>query len=158
MERRIGRRSVQRSLGSFAPVTRQARNNCMTPRLRISRALVGTAVLAAAILLPGSARYAPSRPFAGMAGVWSGNGTITLDSGASERIRCRATYAVSRDGNGLNQTLVCASDSYKFDLKSDVIANNGSLSGTWSEASRNVTGTLEGCARAGQFTVGARAA
>jgi hypothetical protein len=125
----------------------------MTPRLRFSRALVGTAILAAAVLLPGSASYAQSAPFAGMAGVWSGSGTITLDSGASERIRCRATYAVSGDGNGLNQSLVCASDSYKFDLKSDVIAKNGSLSGTWSEASRNVTGSLEGRAGAGQFNV-----
>jgi hypothetical protein len=125
----------------------------MTPRLIFSRALVGTAILAAAVLLPGSASYAQSAPFAGMAGVWSGSGTITLDSGASERIRCRATYAVSGDGNGLNQNLVCASDSYKFDLKSDVIAKNGSLSGTWSEASRNVTGSLEGRAGAGQFNV-----
>jgi hypothetical protein len=125
----------------------------MTPRLRFSRALVGTAILAAAVLLPGSASYAQSAPFAGMAGVWSGSGTITLDSGASERIRCRATYAVSGDGNGLNQSLVCASDSYKFDLKSDVIAKNGSLSGTWSEASRNVTGSLDGRAGAGQFNV-----
>jgi hypothetical protein len=125
----------------------------MTPRLRFSRALVGTAIVAAAVLLPGSASYAQSAPFAGMAGVWSGSGTITLDSGASERIRCRATYAVSGDGSGLNQNLVCASDSYKFDLKSDVIAKNGSLSGTWSEASRSVTGSLEGRAGAGQFNV-----
>jgi hypothetical protein len=125
----------------------------MIPRLRFSRALFGTAVLAAAVLLSGSASYAQSAPFAGMAGVWSGSGTITLDSGASERIRCRATYAVSSDGNGLNQSLVCASDSYKFDLRSDVTAKNGSLSGTWSETSRNVTGSLEGRAGAGQFNV-----
>jgi hypothetical protein len=125
----------------------------MIPRLSFSRTLAGTALLAAAVLLPGSASYAQSAPFAGMAGVWSGSGTITLDSGASERIRCRATYAVSGDGNGLNQNLVCASDSYKFDLKSDVIAKNGSLSGTWSEASRSVNGSLEGRAGAGQFNV-----
>jgi hypothetical protein len=125
----------------------------MTSRLRFSRALVGTAVMGAAVLLSGSASHAQSAPFAGMAGVWSGSGTITLDSGASERIRCRATYAVSSDGNGLNQNLVCASDSYKFDLRSDVIARNGSLSGTWSETSRNVTGSLEGRAGAGLFNV-----
>jgi hypothetical protein len=121
--------------------------------MRFSRALIGAGVLGAAALLSGSASYAQSAPFAGMAGVWSGNGTITLDSGASERIRCRATYAVSRDGDGLNQNLVCASDSYKFELKSDVIAKNGTLSGTWSETSRNVTGNLEGHAGAGQFNV-----
>ena len=88
-----------------------------------------------------------------MAGAWSGSGTISLDSGASQRIRCRATYAVSGDGSGLNQSLVCASDSYKFELKSDVLAKDGLLSGTWSELSRNVGGSLERRAANGQFDV-----
>jgi hypothetical protein len=125
----------------------------MTSGMSVSRALIRTAVLGGTVLLSGLVGYAQSAPFAGMAGVWSGGGTITLDSGASERIRCRATYAVSPDGDGLNQTLVCASDSYKFNLKSDVIAKNGSLSGTWSETSRNVTGSLEGHVGGGQFNV-----
>jgi hypothetical protein len=105
------------------------------------------------MLISGSPGYAQSAPFAGMAGVWSGAGTIELDDGAKERIRCRATYAVSHDGDGLNQSLVCASDSYKFDLRSDVTANNGVLSGSWSETSRNVSGSLEGRAGRGQFNV-----
>src|SRR6266404_841839 len=37
----------------------------------------------------GSASYAQSGPFAGMAGNWSGGGTVTLDDGSTERIRCR---------------------------------------------------------------------
>jgi hypothetical protein len=114
--------------------------------------IVAAGVLAA-LLFSGSATFAASGPFAEMAGVWSGSGTISLDSGASERIRCRATYAVSGDGTGLNQNLVCASDSYKFELKSDVLAKDGSLSGTWSELSRNVGGSLEGRASNGQFDV-----
>jgi len=125
----------------------------MTSRMRFSPALLRTAVVCTAMMLSGSASHAQSAPFAGMAGVWTGSGTITLDSGESERIRCKATYAVSNEGDGLNQSLVCASDSYKFDLKSDVIAKNGSLSGTWREASRNVTGSLEGRAGAGHFNV-----
>lgn len=88
-----------------------------------------------------------------MAGVWSGSGTITLQDGATERIRCRATYAVSGDGAGLNQRLVCASDSYKFDLRSDVVAHGGTLSGSWTELSRNVSGNLEGRASPGHFSV-----
>ncbi|MCO5129398.1 MAG: hypothetical protein M9932_02400 [Xanthobacteraceae bacterium] len=91
--------------------------------------------------------------FTGLAGVWSGSGTVSLDNGQSERIRCRATYAVSADGNGLNQTLTCASDSYKFDLRSNVIAKAGALSGTWGELSRNIGGNLQGSARGGQFDV-----
>jgi hypothetical protein len=100
-----------------------------------------------------SASYAQSGPFTGMAGVWTGGGTVTLDDGSTERIRCRATYAVGAGGNGLNQTLVCASDSYKFDLKSNVVANRGVLSGTWSESSRGINGDLEGRGTNGNFQV-----
>ena len=100
-----------------------------------------------------STAYAQSGPFAGMAGNWTGGGTITLDDGSTERIRCRASYAVGAGGNGLNQTLTCASDSYKFNLASNVIAQGGALSGTWSESIRNVTGNLEGRGGGGSFQV-----
>ena len=92
-----------------------------------------------------------------MAGVWSGGGTVTLDDGSSERIRCRATYAVGNGGNGLNQSLTCASDSYRFNLASNVVASGGSLSGTWSESSRGVNGSLEGRGANGNFQVVASA-
>jgi hypothetical protein len=106
----------------------------------------------------GSASYAQSGPFAGMAGNWSGGGPVTLDDGSTERIRCRATYAVGLGGNGLNQSLLCASDSYKFDLRSSVVAERGALSGTWSESSRNINGNLEGrAASGGNFQVVASA-
>jgi hypothetical protein len=107
--------------------------------------------------MAGSAAYAQSGPFAGMAGNWSGGGTITLDDGSSERIRCRASYAVGAGGNGLNQSLTCASDSYRFNLASNVIAQGGALSGTWSESTRNVSGNLEGRGSNGNFQVVASA-
>jgi hypothetical protein len=88
-----------------------------------------------------------------MAGNWSGAGTVQLDDGSTERIRCRATYAVGGGGEGLNQNLTCASDSYKFNLSSNVIAQRGVLSGTWSESSRGINGNLEGRAGGGVFQV-----
>jgi hypothetical protein len=93
-----------------------------------------------------------------MAGVWSGGGTVTLDDGSIERIRCRETAAVGAGGAGLNLTLACASDSYKFDLSGNVVSERGALSGTWSEASRGVTGSLEGRGGSGNFEVVANAA
>jgi hypothetical protein len=136
------------------------RANKTTPPLT-SRGAVRSLTAAAAMLfaafVPFSASYAQSGPFTGMAGVWSGGGTVTLDDGSSERIRCRATYAVSRDGNGLNQSLTCASDSYRFNLASNVVASGGSLSGTWSESSRGVSGNLEGRGANGNFQVVASA-
>jgi hypothetical protein len=102
--------------------------------------------------------HAQSGPFAGMPGVWTGGGTVALEDGATERIRCRATYAVGAGGNGLNLVLTCASDSYKFDLKGNVTSDRGALAGTWSESSRGVTGTLEGRGANGNFQMVASAA
>jgi hypothetical protein len=92
-----------------------------------------------------------------MAGVWSGGGTITLDDGSTERIRCRATYAVGAGGSGLNQSLTCASDSYRFNLSTNVVAQGGALSGTWSETTRSINGNLEGRGANGNFQVTASA-
>jgi len=103
------------------------------------------------------ASLAESGPFSGMEGRWSGGGTVTLDDGSTERIRCRATYAVGANGNGLNQSLLCASDSYRFELRSNVLAERGVISGTWSEVSRNVSGDLQGRVGAGTFQVTASA-
>ena len=100
--------------------------------------------------------YAQSGPFAGMAGRWSGGGTVALDDGSSERIRCRATYAVS--GPNMEMTLTCASDAYKFNLQANVVARGSEVSGTWSEASRNISGNLQGHGGGGNFQVVASAA
>ena len=93
----------------------------------------------------------------GMAGNWAGAGTVTLDDGSTERIRCRAAYAVGAGGNGLQQTLTCASDSYKFNIVTNVMAQGAAVSGTWSETSRNINGNIEGRSGSGNFQVVATA-
>lgn len=127
----------------------------------ISFAAIGRCVAATAILglsLVSTESFAQSaKPFAGMSGVWSGRGTISLEGGAREAIRCRATYAVRSDGDALQQTLRCASDSYKIELTSNLVASGGKLTGTWSEATRNVSGDVEGITSGGRFQVVVRA-
>lgn len=110
------------------------------------------------MLLSASAGHAQSGPFAGFDGSWSGTGTVQLSDGSNERIRCKATYRVGGGGNGLQQTLRCASDSYKFDLSSNVTSQGNNVSGTWSEASRNINGNLQGKAGDGQIEVFVEAA
>src|ERR1700693_571648 len=107
---------------------------------------VRAAGVGAALLFSVSAGHAQSSPFAGFSGVWSGNGKVSLSDGSSERIRCRATYAVDGTGRALQQTLRCASDSYKFDLSSNVTSDGNNISGRWSETSRNIVGNLQGSA------------
>jgi hypothetical protein len=123
--------------------------------LVIRRLLIATAVLFVASVW-GSAGHAQSGPFAGMAGNWAGGGTVTLDDGSKERIRCRASYAVA--GPSMNMTLTCASDAYKFNLQASVVDQGGAVSGTWSESSRGVTGNLQCRGGGGNFDVLASAA
>ena len=131
--------------------------NKTTDPLAVIRRLMFAAATLLVATMSNSTSYAQAGPFAGMAGNWSGGGIVTLDDGSSERLRCRATYAVGAGGNGLNLSLTCASDSYKFDLSSNVIAQGGALSGTWSESSRGVNGSIEGRAANGRFQVVASA-
>ena len=92
-------------------------------------------------------------PFAPLSGAWAGAGTITTSSGAKERIRCRAKYNVSGAGSNLDLTLRCASDSYNFELQSNCSHSNGAVSGTWSENTRHVGGSIEGSARGNSINV-----
>lgn len=125
----------------------------------ISVHTIKAAGVATALLLSVSAGHAQSGPFSGFNGAWSGTGTVSLSDGSTERIRCRASYKVDGSGNGLRQTLRCASDSYKFDLSSDVTSSqSGNVTGTWSEASRNINGNLNGKAGGGQIDVFVEAA
>lgn len=114
---------------------------------------IKAAGVGAALMLSVSAGHSQSGPFVGFDGSWSGNGTVTLSGGAIERIRCKADYKVNGSGLGLKQSLNCASDSYKFDLSSEVISNGDRISGNWSEKSRNIFGNLQGTAGGGQIDV-----
>src|SRR5688500_1053137 len=114
---------------------------------------IKAAGIGAALMLSVSAGHAQSGPFVGFDGNWSGNGTVALSDGTIERIRCKADYKVNGSGLGLRQNLHCASDSYKFDLSSDVTSNGDRISGNGSEKSRNIFGNLQGTAGGGQIDV-----
>lgn len=114
--------------------------------------MLKTAGLGAALLMIAPAAYADSGAFNGYAGQWTGNGTITIANAGTERIRCKGTYTVNNSGNTLQLALRCASDSYRFDLNSEVTAYGENLSGSWTESSRNVNGSVSGRVSGGQVS------
>jgi hypothetical protein len=124
---------------------------------RLGSGLIGQTIKAgavvAALALSTSAGHAQSRPFAGFDGAWSGNGTVSLSDGSNERLRCRALYQIDGSGLVLKQTLRCASDSYKFDLTSDVTSHGDHITGNWTETNRNISGSLLGTAGNGKIDV-----
>lgn len=107
--------------------------------------------LAAALARAQSPAEASPTPFQGLHGDWAGTGNITLGTGDRERIRCRVNYDVDKGGNSLRQDLRCASDSYKFDMTSDVRHSAGQLNGYWTEHTRRKSGTLYGRALPGRI-------
>src|SRR6478735_8318639 len=117
------------------------------------RAVTAAGVGAALILSVATGLAQSGGPFAGFDGSWSGNGSVTLSNGTTENIRCKADYKVAASGLGLKQALHCASDSYKFDLVSDVTSQGDRISGHWSEKSRNIFGNLQGTAGGGAIDV-----
>lgn len=116
-------------------------------RTILSRYAAVALAASAVVVLSAGARAAEDvekGPFAGLSGTWSGAGTVTMANGSQERIRCRANYSVPPMGTSLNQGLQCASDSYRFDVKSNVFAEGNALRGTWSEGTNQVSGNVTG--------------
>jgi len=112
--------------------------------------LAAKAIVAAALSFVASPSSAAG-PFADLSGYWTGGGNITMSSGSSERIRCKATYAVNDAGNSLNQSIRCASDSYRLEITANVTVSGGAISGTWTEATRHATGNLSGRASSSEI-------
>ncbi len=91
--------------------------------------------------------------FSNLAGSWSGTGTVAMSNGSKERIRCRATYQVPSGGAKVQIQMLCASDSYRFELQSDIVYEDSEVHGTWTEKSRQVGGEVTGTVHGNQFDV-----
>ena len=128
------------------------------PSKRMTSVLRKAGVVMAFILSAATASYAQSiAPFDKLAGQWSGSGTIELSNGTHESIRCRAAYDALNDQRKLQLNIRCASESFNFDLRASAHYSGGAISGSWSESTRNVAGTISGRAEGDRFQVVARA-
>ena len=125
----------------------------MSSTVNPARAGFRVAVAVSALFALSLAAFAGEGPFVGLSGAWSGTGTIAVSNGSKERIRCRAEYSTPPSGQALHQVLKCASDSYKFDVNSNLVAGEGgSLSGQWTETTRQVTGAVTGKVTPGEIS------
>lgn len=109
-------------------------------------------ILALALAAGGTALAQGASPFDRLAGTWNGNGMIELSTG-KEPIKCRAAYDIPANPNNLQMSIRCASDSYNFELRATADYAGGKISGSWSEATRNASGTLSGSGGGDRFQV-----
>lgn len=129
---------------AFAPPQAQAQAaaSAPTPAPTVALPQAEAAKPAAAVTAP-RGQQESAHVFAVMAGAWSGGGTLTLSSGTRERLRCLANHVLG-SGRSLSLSIRCASDSYTFNLSSQVVERRGRIYGRWSESSNGVSGTISG--------------
>lgn len=106
----------------------------------LAAALPLAALLTGAGLTPASA----AGPFTGFPGEWTGTGDVTMSDGSRDRIKCKASYSSGPSGQALNINVNCASDSYRVNIISNIVAQGESFSGTWRETTRQVDGDVTG--------------
>ena len=129
------------------------RQKFMIPRPTKLLVRISFCATIASALLASASQAQHSSPFGGMSGGWAGPGTLTLNTGTKERIRCRAQYNVADSGADLKLELRCASDTYKFELQGSISHNAGSISGTWSEVTRGAIGNISGTTNGNQLNL-----
>ncbi|KUO62816.1 MAG: hypothetical protein APF80_03825 [Alphaproteobacteria bacterium BRH_c36] len=79
-----------------------------------------------------------------LAGRWSGWGSVKLTNGATEQVKCVATYFIEKAGSTLDQNLRCASASYKIDAKANYSVTGSRVSGSWEERTHSAKGEVAG--------------
>jgi hypothetical protein len=133
----------------------QMTNSNSPPRNSLRREATGLAPIAAflcAILVWSDVALAQSTaPFAKFIGGWAGTGQVTSSKGTVEKIRCRANYSIGANEQSVTQSLVCASDSYRIQIHTFVVADAQNVRGHWEEATRQATGQLTGTIADGRF-------
>jgi len=120
--------------------------------IRTRTPILAAAALAMALGLAGPVA-AQEGPFKALAGAWSGSGRLSLGSGDTEPIRCRANYKTGQGGATVVLQLRCASDSYKFELHGNVRYQDGRVRGDWSESTRGAAGQVYGSVNGEQIDV-----
>lgn len=86
---------------------------------------------------------ASAEPIADLAGFWSGNGSVTLAGGNTERVKCQVFYKAD-GGPQLRQTLRCASTDYTINATADLQVKGGQVTGSWEEKTYAAKGEVTG--------------
>jgi len=83
-------------------------------------------------------------PFELLNGSWSGAGSIKLDDGRTEGLKCKAYYSPRSGGASMGLALRCASASNKIDLRATLNSTGSRIAGSWEERTFNVNGSASG--------------
>jgi len=114
------------------------------------RALRGAAV--AALLTYSCGASAGDSPFSGLVGAWAGTGSVRLENGKTERLKCKGYYT-AKEASGLGMAINCGSAAFKINMRAMLTNSGGQIAGTWEEREFNQAGDLSGKATGSGFSL-----
>jgi hypothetical protein len=82
-------------------------------------------------------------PIEDLTGYWSGNGSVALSNGKTERVKCNVIYK-TEGGTQIRQTLRCASADYSINALAQLNLKGSQVSGTWEERTYSAKGDVSG--------------
>lgn len=115
-------------------------------------ALLSAAVFAlAATAAPGVSN---AGTFNALHGAWSGSGTVRLEDGSTQRIRCRGYYTSRSGGSGLGMAINCSnSASFKIHMRANLSSSGNRITGSWEEREFNQAGNVSGSRTGNGFSL-----
>lgn len=111
--------------------------------------LAGAAVALAAAVLPAGA---DEGAFSALDGAWAGSGTVRLDNGKTERLKCKGYYN-AKSGNSLGMAINCGNAGFKINMRANLRSAGGAISGTWEEREFNQSGDVSGKSTGSGFSL-----
>ena len=106
----------------------------------------------AATVLLSSGASAGDGPFTGLDGTWSGSGSVKLENGKTEKLKCKGYYN-AKEGNGLGMAINCGNASFKINMRATLKSAGGQISGSWEEREFNQSGDVSGKATGSGFSL-----
>ncbi len=111
--------------------------------MRLNRSSMLAAAAAAPFVLAAVPLSAADNPFAALDGAWGGSGNVRLDTGKTERLKCKGYYNV-KGGSGLGLAINCGNPSFKINMRATLTSAGDRISGTWEEREFNQVGVVSG--------------
>ncbi|MCC7251333.1 hypothetical protein [Hyphomicrobium sp.] len=90
--------------------------------------------------------------FSALDGAWAGSGSVRLENGKTERLKCRGYYN-AKQGNSLGMAINCGNASFKINMRASLRSAGGTITGTWEEREFNQTGNVSGKQTANGFSL-----
>src|SRR5262245_33826865 len=151
------RRSVEDRVAVWGGRMRERTQACGWLGLGVRGWSFFAGIVALGSVLCSLAAYAVDRsPFDPLVGRWVGEGRLGIKGSATEQVKCRVTYVRLTSGDQLKQSIRCASAGGNVEVQSVVSHAGGTVTGSWKELVRNMSGNISGAVTPKGFRVAVR--